>query len=60
MPTIPAFYWIKENTKPIPDRVHHNNSVCAAGAKIPRADRRVGTGTDRLCRECEDMNRARR
>ena len=60
MPTTPAFYWIKESTKPIPDRVHHNNTWCTKAKDIPRSDRRPGTGTYRLCRECEDLNRARR
>jgi hypothetical protein len=60
VPTTPPFYWIKESTKPIPDRAHHNNSNCAAAKDVPRADRRPGTGSYRLCRQCEDLNRARR
>ena len=60
MPTIPSYYWIRENTKAIPERNFHNNSFCEVGKAIPRSDRRLGTGTYRLCRECEDLNRKRR
>ena len=43
MPSVPSFYWIRELTKPIPERHYHNNTACRIGKEIPTSDRRPGT-----------------
>jgi hypothetical protein len=57
MPNVPSFYSINEAKKPIPRRIHHNNSVCPAGRDIEAEERRKGTANYRLCDDCEQLNR---
>lgn len=57
MPSTPAFHSINEEKKPAANRVHHNNSACAAGRDIPSNERRPGTGGYRLCDDCAKANR---
>ena len=57
MPKVPAFYSIKEITKPAHDWVYHNNSVCPPGRDIPLNERRGGTNSYRLCDDCIMANK---
>lgn len=56
MPQVAAFYDINQASKPRENGVHHNNSECQMGRNIPQADRRTGTGTYRLCADCQKLN----
>ena len=40
--------------------VHHNNSNCNTGKNIDQENIRYGTGYKPLCKECADLNRARK
>jgi len=52
MPKVAAFHSIYEGKKLVLNRVHHDNSACAAGRDIPQNERRTGTGGYRLCENC--------
>jgi len=56
MPAVAPFYSINEVTKPVANRVHHNNSACPPGRDIPANERRQGTGNYRLCHDCQERN----
>ena len=56
MPLVSAFYSMNEILKPPADQVHHNNSACGPGRKIPQSDRRPLTGGYRLCKDCDKLN----
>jgi hypothetical protein len=60
MPSTPAFYSVNEAKKPVPNRVHHNNSECPPGRDIPQKERRPGDGGYRLCHDCNELNKQRR
>lgn len=57
MAYVREFYSINEGQKPANKRVHHNNGNCPPGRDIPVWERRQGTGTYRLCDDCESLNR---
>lgn len=56
MPTVPAFHYVKEEEKPGQKRMHHTNSACADGAKIPQNERVEGTGGFRRCVDCSRLD----
>jgi hypothetical protein len=56
MPKVPDFYSINEATKPVANRVYHNNSTCPPGRDIPQDERRSGNGGYRLCHDCQERN----
>jgi hypothetical protein len=56
MPQVYPFYSINEQLKPATHRVHHNNSACPPGRDIPLHERRQGTGSYRLCQDCQNLN----
>jgi hypothetical protein len=56
MPPVPAFYSINETRKQPAQRVYHDNSECPAGREIQKVERRSGTGTYRLCEDCNRLN----
>jgi hypothetical protein len=60
MSSVPPFHSINESRKPPKRCVYHNNSACRIGRDIPVLDRRPGTGTYRLCPDCEKLNRGPR
>ncbi len=57
MPDTPAFYSINETTKPLAERVYHNNSACPPGRDILHDEHRLGTGDYRLCAVCDKRNK---
>jgi hypothetical protein len=57
MPRVADFHSINEASKPIGQRVYHNNSTCPPGRDIPQHERRTGTGGYRLCDDCDNLNR---
>ncbi len=56
MPSVDAFYSIKETLKPPENQVHHNHRSCVSGRKIPQYEHRFGTGGYRLCDDCQRLN----
>jgi hypothetical protein len=56
MALVAPFHSINEAQKPLPHRVHHNNSACPPGRDIPMNERRQGTGAYRLCQDCQNLN----
>jgi hypothetical protein len=56
MPTIPEFYSVEEESKPVAERVYHNNSRCPSGHSIPKRDRLAGTNGYRICDQCKGLN----
>jgi len=55
MAKVPAFYSVNEAKKPAKDQVHHNNDACVPGKDIPKNERKVGTGSLRLCDHCAKL-----
>jgi hypothetical protein len=60
MPKVPDFYSINEAIKVALNRVYHDNAACALGRRIPPIERRSGTGGDRLCDDCKNLNDQKR
>jgi hypothetical protein len=56
MPRTAAFYSINEAAKPTNRQVYHDNSACPPGRDIPLNERRQGTGGNRLCQDCQNLN----
>ena len=57
MPKVADFHSINEASKPVGNRVYHNNSQCAPGRDIPQHERRAGTGGYKICNHCDQLNR---
>ncbi len=53
MAKVPAFCSIYEVKLSAAHRVHHNDDTCPAGRDIPQNERRSGTGSYRLCEDCQ-------
>lgn len=56
MPSTSAFYSIREDLKPVANRVHHTNSACPPGRDIPANEKRFGTNGYRECNDCRNLN----
>jgi hypothetical protein len=56
MTLVPAFYSLNEIHKPATHRVYHNNNACPPGRDIPQKERLLGTGSYRLCEDCNKLN----
>jgi hypothetical protein len=56
MSKVPDFYSISELSRPLADRVYHNNEACAPGREISAIDRREDSTVYRLCGDCEMLN----
>jgi hypothetical protein len=56
MTLVPAFHSINEGQKPPARRVYHNNDACPPGRDIPLKERLTGTGSYRLCEDCNKLN----
>ena len=56
MTLVPAFHSINEGQKPPVRRVYHNNDACPPGRDIPLKERLTGTGSFRLCEDCNKLN----
>ncbi len=57
MSVMSPFFSKKENDKPAPQRIYHNNSACKIGLAIPAAEREEGVGGYFRCEDCVKMNR---
>lgn len=57
MPKAQPFYSVNEVKKPVPLRVHHDNSACPPGRDIPSWERQNGSGGYRLCGDCDRLNK---
>jgi hypothetical protein len=57
MSQVQPFHSVNEIKKPQAQRVHHNNNVCPPGRDIPQWERQAGTGSYRLCDDCQKYNR---
>ena len=60
MPEVATFYSISEIQKQPVNRAHHSNSACSHGRDIPAWERRPGTGSYKLCPDCQTLNRETR
>jgi hypothetical protein len=56
MTLVPAFHSVNEVLKPPAHRVYHNNNACPPGRDIPLKERLAGTGSYRLCEDCNRLN----
>ncbi len=55
MSKVPEFHSVNETSKPVADRVYHNNDACPSGRDIPRNERMAGRGGYRLCKHCANL-----
>jgi hypothetical protein len=56
MPNMQTFYSINQATKPIENRIHHDNTTCALGWEIPAKRKRDGTYNYRICDNYAKVN----
>jgi len=59
MAKVADFHSIGELSKPLADRVYHNNEDCAPGREISAIDRREDSASYRLCGDCKMLNTQR-
>lgn len=58
MARVTPFRSIHEAGKPPAFRVYHNNDPCSLGRPLYDWQRADGDGGHRLCKECDELNRA--
>jgi hypothetical protein len=55
MPAVVPFHSIDEYTKPVFERIYHNNTECPIALDIPNTQRHTGTNGYDLCPVCREL-----